>query len=38
MMFDIMNGKENLTPQNKKYRLMNFQFFSEWGSKFRVNN
>jgi hypothetical protein len=34
MMFDIMNGKENLTPQNKKYCLMNFQFISKWG--FRV--
>ncbi|MDD2306064.1 MAG: AIPR family protein [Prolixibacteraceae bacterium] len=34
MMFDIMNGKENLTPQNKKYCLMNFQFISKWG--FRI--
>jgi hypothetical protein len=33
MMFDIMNGKENLTPQNKKYCLMNFQFISKWGFK-----
>ncbi len=31
MMFDIMNGKENLTPQNIKYCLMNFQFISKWG-------
>jgi hypothetical protein len=34
MMFDIMNGKENLTPQNKKYCLLNFQFISKLG--FRI--
>lgn len=33
MMFDIVNGKEELTGQNKKYCLMNFQFISKYGFK-----
>ena len=33
MMFDIVNGKEELTSQNKKYCLMNFQFISKHGFK-----
>jgi len=33
MMFDIMNDKVKLTPQNKKYCLMNFYFISKWGFK-----
>lgn len=33
MMFDIVNGKEELTAQNKKYCLMNFQFISKYGFK-----
>jgi hypothetical protein len=33
MMYDIMNDKEKLTPQNKKYCLMNFYFISKWGFK-----
>ena len=33
MMFNIMNDKEKLTPQNKKYCQMNFQFISKWGFK-----
>lgn len=32
-MFDIANGKEELTGQNKKYCLMNFQFISKHGFK-----
>lgn len=31
MMFDIVNGKEELTGQNIKYCLMNFQFISKHG-------
>ena len=31
MMFDILNGKEQLTPQNKKYCLMNFEFLKKYG-------
>jgi AIPR protein len=31
MMFDIVNGKEELTSQNKKYCLMNFYFISKYG-------
>ncbi|MFN8307863.1 MAG: AIPR family protein [Ferruginibacter sp.] len=31
MMFDIINGKEELTNQNKKYCLMNFNFISKYG-------
>lgn len=31
MMLDIVNGKQDLTPQNKKYCLMNYQFISKWG-------
>ena len=33
IMFDIVNGKEELTGQNKKYCLMNFQFISKYGFK-----
>lgn len=33
MMFDIVNGKEELTSQNKKYCLMNFNFISKYGFK-----
>jgi hypothetical protein len=33
LMFDIMNDPEKLTPQNKKYCLMNFYFISKWGFK-----
>lgn len=33
MMIDIMNGIEQLTPQNKKYCLMNFHFISKYGFK-----
>ncbi len=33
MMFDIINGKEELTGQNKKYCLMNYQFISKYGFK-----
>ena len=33
MMFDIVNGKEELTSQNKKYCLMNFHFISKYGFK-----
>ena len=33
MMFDIVNGKEELTIQNKKYCLMNFHFISKYGFK-----
>jgi len=33
MMFDIVNGKEELTGLNKKYCLMNFQFISKYGFK-----
>jgi hypothetical protein len=33
MMFDIMNDKEKLTSQNKKYCLMNFHSISKWGFK-----
>ncbi|MBI2730498.1 MAG: AIPR family protein [Sphingobacteriales bacterium] len=33
MMFDIVNGKEQLTPQTKKYCLMNFHFISKYGFK-----
>jgi len=33
MMFDIVNGKEELTSQNKKYCLMNFHFISKHGFK-----
>ena len=33
MMFDIMDDKEKLTPQNKKYCLMNFNFISKYGFK-----
>lgn len=33
MMFDIVNGKEVLTSQNKKYCLMNFHFISKYGFK-----
>jgi hypothetical protein len=31
MMFDIVNGKEELSSQNKKYCLMNFHFISKYG-------
>jgi hypothetical protein len=34
MMFDIVNGKVDLTPLNKKYCLINFQFISKWGFRF----
>jgi hypothetical protein len=33
MMFDIVNGKEELTSQNKKYCMMNFNFISKYGFK-----
>ena len=33
MMFDIVNGKEDLSSQNKKYCLMNFHFISKYGFK-----
>lgn len=33
MMFDIVNGKEELTNQNKKYCLMNFHFITKYGFK-----
>jgi hypothetical protein len=33
MMFDILNDPGKLTPQNKKYCLMNFHFISKWGFK-----
>ncbi len=33
MMFDIVNGKEELSSQNKKYCLMNFHFISKHGFK-----
>lgn len=33
MMFDIVNGKEVLTSQNKKYCLLNFEFISKYGFK-----
>jgi hypothetical protein len=33
MMFDIVNGNQVLTNQNKKYCLMNFQFISKFGFK-----
>lgn len=33
MMFDIINGKEELTPQNIKYCQMNFQHISKYGFK-----
>jgi hypothetical protein len=33
MMFDIVNGKEELTSQNKKYCMMNFHFISKYGFK-----
>jgi len=33
MMFDIVNGKEELTSQNKKYCLMNFHFILKYGFK-----
>ena len=33
MMFDIINGKEELTSQNKKYCMMNFHFISKYGFK-----
>lgn len=31
MMFDIINGKEQLTPQNKKYCLMNYHLIKKYG-------
>lgn len=31
LMFDILNGQKELTPQNKKYCLMNYQNISKWG-------
>jgi hypothetical protein len=31
MMHDIVNGKQTLTPLNKKYCLINFRFISKWG-------
>lgn len=31
LMFDILNGQKELTPQNKKYCLMNYQYISKWG-------
>jgi hypothetical protein len=34
LMFEIMNDPDKLTPQNKKYCLMNFHFISKWG--FRI--
>lgn len=33
MMFDIVNGKEELTPLAKKYCLVNFHFISKYGFK-----
>ena len=33
MMFDIINGKEELTSQNKEYCMMNFHFISKYGFK-----
>lgn len=33
LMYEIMNGNENLTEQNKKYCLLNFHFISKWGFK-----
>lgn len=33
MMFDIVNGREELSSQNKKYCLMNFHFISKYGFK-----
>lgn len=33
MMFDIINGKEQLTPQNKKYCLMNYHMIKKYGFK-----
>ncbi len=33
MMFDIINDKEELSSQNKKYCLMNFHFISKYGFK-----
>jgi hypothetical protein len=33
MMLDIVNGKEELTSQNKKYCLINFQLVSKFGFK-----
>ena len=33
MMFDIINGKEQLTTQTKKYCQFNFQFLSKYGFK-----
>jgi len=35
MMFDIVNGKEELTNLNKKYCLMNFHFLSKYGFKYK---
>jgi hypothetical protein len=31
MMFDILNGKEQLTPQSKKYCLLNYHLISKYG-------
>lgn len=31
LMFDILNGQKELTPQNKKYCMINFQYISKWG-------
>lgn len=33
MMLDIVNGKESLSIQNKKYCLMNFHFITNYGFK-----
>lgn len=33
MMFDIVNGKGELTTQNKKFCLMNYNFISKFGFK-----
>ncbi len=33
MMFDIVNGKEKLTSENKKYCLMNFRVILKYGFK-----
>jgi hypothetical protein len=33
MMFDIISGKEQLTPQTKKYCLMNYRFLIKYGFK-----
>lgn len=33
MMFDIINGKEQLTVQTKKYCLMNYRFLIKYGFK-----